>query len=169
MSQHKGRAGRRDRRRLVPALLGVLAGCAAAALAVVLGSSAVAQPVSAETHAVFDATHLPPLLTLSGERPRLTYDVHCAPEGVDDPEHGCDVDGTLFFRAGSRGEFRTQTLEPSAATGMRQLAAALPSDIATSADGFEYYAEFRAAGRPEPLVLPSGGADAPHRSLPLVS
>jgi hypothetical protein len=169
MSQQRAGARRRNRRRLVPVLVGIFAGCAAAALAVALGSSAVAQPASSEAHAVFDATHLPPLLTLPGERPRLTYDVHCALEGVDDPERGCDVAGTLFFRAGSRGGFRVRTLEPSPAAGVRQLAATLPADIAASPDGFEYYAEFRTPSRLEPLVLPSGGADTPHRSLPLLS
>ena len=167
MGQQQARAGR-NLRRFVPPLAGVLAGCGVAALAVALGSSAVAQRASLEAHAVFDATHLPPLLTLPGERARLMYDVHCAPEGVDDPEHGCDVDGMLFFRAGSRGGFRAQALQPSSAGGKRQLAATLPADIATSPDGFEYYAEFRVASRAAPLVLPAGGADAPHRSLPLL-
>src|SRR5262245_50234613 len=113
MSQQSGRARRFDLRRLVPPLVGVLAACAVVSLAIAVGSSAVARPASSEIRAVFDATHLPPLLTLAGERPRLVYDVHCALEGVDDPEHGCDVSGTLFFRAGSRGHFRVQKLEPS--------------------------------------------------------
>ena len=168
MSQQRVGARHPDRRRFVPPLVGALAGCAVAALAVALGSAAIAQSVPSDAHAVFDATHLPPLLTLVGERTRLSYDVHCAPEGVHDPERGCDVDGTLFFRAGSRGGFRTQTLEPSSAAGTRQLTATLPAAIATSSDGLEYYAELRTAGGAEPLTLPSGGASAPHRSLPLL-
>jgi hypothetical protein len=168
MSQQPIGARRLDRRRFVPPFVGAVAGCAVAALAVALGSSAIAQSVPSDAHAIFDATHLPPLLTLPGERTRLIYDVHCAPEGVDDPERGCDVDGTLFFRAGSRGGFHTQALEPSPAAGTRQLTATLPADIATSTDGLEYYAELRTSSGAEPLTLPSGGAYAPHRSLPLL-
>ena len=171
MSQQRAAAGRLERRRFVAPLAGVLAGCAVASLvlAFAIGSSAVARPTSAEGHAVFDATHLPPLLTLPGERPRLLYDVHCAPEGVDDPEHGCEVTGTLFFRAGSRGGFRAQKLEPWSSAGIRQLTATIPDNVATSRDGFEYYAELRAAGHADPLLLPPGGAHAPHKSLPLLN
>ena len=45
----------------------------------------------------------------------------------------------------------------------------MPTDVAASPGGFEYYAELRAAGRTEALLVPAGGADAPHRSLPLLS
>jgi hypothetical protein len=167
MSQQGWRPRRFDRRRLVPALLGVLAGCTLASVMVGLGSSAVAQRAHSEAGAVFDATHLPALLRLPGERPRLVYDVHCVPEGVDDPERGCDVDGTVFFREDSREAFRAQKLQPSSSFGMRQLTATVPLDVASDTDGFEYYAELRTGGRAAPILLPAGGAHAPHRSLPL--
>jgi hypothetical protein len=167
MSQQGNRSGHLNRHRFAPPLAGVLAGCAVASFAVALGGSAVAQRASSEAGAVFDATHLPPLLRLPGERPRLVYEVDCAPEGIDDPERGCDVGGTLFFRAGSHGGFRAQKLEPSSTAGLRQLTVTVPVDVATDRDGFEFYAELRAAGRAEPILLPAGGAHAPHRSLPL--
>jgi hypothetical protein len=154
-------------RRHSPALAGVLVGVAGVWLAVVLGNTAFAQRSLSNTDAIFEASHLPPLLRLPGERPRLVYEVHCAPAGVEDPERRCNVAGKVFVRAGSRGAFRALRLEPSSADGTRELEATVPFEVATSSDGFEYYAELRALGRTESLVLPAGGADAPHRSLTL--
>jgi hypothetical protein len=154
-------------RRHSPALAGVLVGVAGVWLAVALGNTAVAQRSLSDTDAIFEASHLPPLLRLPGERPRLVYEVHCAPAGVEDPERGCDVAGNVFVRAESREAFRALRLEPSSADGIRHLEATVPFEVATSPDGFEYYAELRAFGRKDPLLLPAGGADAPHRSLTL--
>jgi hypothetical protein len=167
MSQQRNRRPGFDVRRHVPALAGALVGMAALWLAVALGSAAVAQRSPSPTDAILEATHLPPLLRLPGERPRLVYDVHCAPFGVEDPERRCEVGGEVFVRVGSRGPFRALPLQPSSAHGIRQLETTVPTELAASRDGFEYYAEIRTSSRPEPLVVPAGGADAPHRSLTL--
>jgi len=135
-------------------------------LAVVLGSTAVAQRSPSGTNGVFEASHLPPLLRLPGEQSQLVYDVHCAPAGAEDPEERCDVAGDVLVRGGSRGAFRALRLEPSSANGTRQLKATVPVEVGTSPDGFEYYAELRTVGA-ESLFIPAGGADAPHRSLVL--
>jgi hypothetical protein len=145
----------------------VIVGCVFAAFLAVIGSTAVAQRSAARAGAVFEATHLPPLLTIQGEPIRLAYDVQCAAEGIEDPERRCDVSGTLFVRRGTRGPYRPIRLEPSVTDGLRQLSVAVPSDVAAGLDGFEYFAELRADGVGEPLSVPAGGADAPHRSLPL--
>ena len=158
-----------DRRRFVSALAGIAAGCALASLVATVAATAVARQSTSGASAVFDATHLPPLLTLPGERVRLVYDVHCAPEGIEDPERGCGAGGTVHLRSGAHGAFQALPLEPSSDdAGIRQLTATVPGKIAASAEGFQYYAELRAAGGNERLLVPGGGADAPHRSLPLL-
>ena len=157
-----------DRRHAAP-LMGVVAGCAVASLLVAaVGGTAIAQRRDEGARAVFEATHLPPLLRLPGERVHLSYDVHCAREAVEDPESGCDVAGTVYFRSGPRDAFRPLRLEPTSVDGLRRLTAAVPTDV-TGAHGFEYYAELQATGNPDRIVVPAGGADAPHRSLLLVS
>ena len=134
-------------RRHSPAFAGVIVGVAGVWLAVVLGNTAVAQRSPSDTNAIFEANHLPPLLRLPDERPRLVYEVHCAPGGVEDPERRCNVAGNVFIRLESRGAFRALRLEPSSAEGIQQLEATMPIEVATSPDGFEYYAELRALGR----------------------
>ena len=148
---------------------GLLVGCAVAAIAVILGGTAVAQQSPAGARAVFEATHLPPLLTLPGEEVRLTYDVHCGTDGVEDPERSCDVRGNVLLREGARGPFRLLPLVRTAADGLRQLAAVVPPEITSSRDGFGYYAELESSGSDERLVVPAAGAEAPDQSLPLLS
>jgi hypothetical protein len=155
-------------RRNVSALAGLASGCALALLLVVVVGTAVAQRSGGSARAVFDATHLPPLLTLPGERVDLSYEVQCAPEGVEDPESACDVSGVLHLRTAPRGEFRSIPLRQTSAAGLRGLTATLPADVA-AAPRFEYYAELEAAGTGDRIVIPAGGADAPHRSLRLSS
>jgi len=155
------------RRRLSPVLAGLVAGCVLASLAAVIGATAVAQRSPAGARAIFDATHLPPLLRLQGEPVRLTYDVHCALEGVDDPEQSCDVSGTIHLRSGRHDTFRAIPLEPASTADRRELTVTVPANVASSREGFEYYAELREVGGAGPILVPGGGADAPHRSLPL--
>ena len=147
--------------RLAPAL-GLLAGGIAGITAVVVTGGATAQRAPAVAPAVFEATHLPPLLSLPGERLELTYDVHCASEGVDDPEQGCNVAGSLFLRTAGSGAFSELPLMAGVTNGVPRLAAVVPGATASDRDGFEYYAVLDAAdgGR---LTIPSGGAEAPHR------
>lgn len=154
-------------RRHAALLTGVVGGCAVASLLVAaVGGTAIAQRPNERAQAVFEATHLPPLLRLPGERVQLSYDVHCAHEGVEDPESGCNVTGTLFLRNGPRDRYRPYPLEPTSVDGVRRLTAAVPTgDL--EARGLEYYAEIEATGITGHIVVPAGGADAPHRSLVL--
>jgi hypothetical protein len=156
-------------RRHAALLTGVVGGCAVASLLVAaVGGTAVAQRSNVRAQAVFEATHLPPLLRLPGERVQLSYDVHCAHEGVEDPESGCKVTGTLFLRNGPRDRYRPYALEPTSVDGVRRLTAAVPTgDL--GARGFEYYGEIEATGTTGHIAVPAGGADAPHRSLVLAS
>ena len=148
-----------------PALLGVVAGCLCASLLVSVGGTAVAQRSGSEARAIFEATHFPSYLVRTGESAELAYDVHCARHGVEDPEADCDVDGTLYLRSGTRGSFRALPLEPSSGEGLRRLSVVVPSDVIAASGGFEYYAELTTADGAERLLVPSGGADAPHRAL----
>jgi hypothetical protein len=146
-----------------------MACCAVTSLLVAaVGGTAIAQRPGDTARAVFEATHLPPLLTLPGERVHLSYDVHCAHEGVEDPESGCEVAGTVYLRNGPRDAFRPLQLEPTSVDGLRRLTAVVPTD-AIRPRGFEYYAEIEAAGNTNRILVPAGGADAPHRSLLLAS
>jgi hypothetical protein len=130
-----------------------------------MGARGGAQQTPAAAGALLEVSHLPPLLTLAGEQVDLTYDVHCAPGGAEDSGHACDVRGTVFFRTERSAPFRPLALAPDTTAGVRQLATPVPA--AVSEAGFEYYAVIESAPGDERLVVPSGGADAPHRSLPL--
>jgi hypothetical protein len=150
-------------RRYTTALAGIVIGCALAALAIVVTGTAVAQRPSDTARAVFDANHLPPLLTLPGERVDLAYEVHCAYEGVEDPEAGCDVRGIVYLRTDPRTAYRALPLEPASENGLRVLTATVPADVAGSRE-FEYFAELEAIGTGARIVVPGGGADSPYRS-----
>jgi hypothetical protein len=113
---------------------------------------------------VFDATHLPPLLTLPGEQVELSYDVHCAASGADDVDAGCDVRGTVFVRRAGDGPFDAVSLTGRRVDGLRQLVATVPDSLASRRGGFEYYAVLEAPELDETITLPVGGADAPHAS-----
>jgi hypothetical protein len=142
-------------------ILGLVAGVIAGTAAVALVGSAVAQRAPAIAPEVLEATHFPPLLTLPGERVDLTFDVHCAAPGTDDPEAACAVSGTLFARAAGRREFSVSRLTPRVEDGLRQLTA-VASDQLTNPNGFEYYAELVSEGGRR-ITVPAGGADAPYR------
>jgi hypothetical protein len=148
-------------------LLGILAGGAVGIVAFALAGAAVAQHVPAPPQAVLEATHLPPLLTLPGEPMRLTYEVHCVPAEIEDPERACDTSGSLYVRATGGTAFSVVPLEPTASNGLRQLTAAVPAEIAARPGGFEYYAELRSPATGSSVTTPAGGADAPNRSLRL--
>jgi hypothetical protein len=141
--------------------IGVLAGF----LTVILAGTAVAQRLAPSVAApVLEATHLPPLLTASGERVDLRYDVFCAAAGAD-ADGPCKATGSVFVRTGNAGPFHELALreEPTALDG--RFAALVPSSIAHSPSGFSYYAVLRTGTGT--ITLPAGGAAAPQRSLPL--
>ena len=146
---------------LRPSVLGLLIGSAAVS-AVALGTSAVAQTEHVAPAAVLEATHLPPLLVVPGERMKLAFDVYCAQAGVDDPEQSCGVSGSLFLRRGSTGAFRAEPLGEDDSGGLRRLTAAVPDAVAESPDGFEYYAEIKASETGNRLRVPSGPGTTYH-------
>ena len=145
-------------------IAGLLVVALVSTAAVVVGGAAFAQRSSGVPSAVFEATHLPPLLVLPGEPTRLTYDVHCLAEGVDDPEARCEVAGSLFVRAQDGGRFQTLPLHETRAQGIRQLTAVVPDSLVARTDGIEYYAELERVGTADRLLVPPGGEAAPYRS-----
>jgi hypothetical protein len=141
-----------------PAVLGLVMGgvVSATAAAVVLGSTAAAGREQVAVHAVLEATHLPHLLVVPGERVKLAFEVHCAQAGVEDPEQACDVVGSLFVRSGSAGAFLPTPLAAESASGLMQLVAVVPGTVATHSDVFEYYATIEAKETGDRLRLPAG-------------
>ena len=148
--------------------LGALTGLAAVA---VLAGAALGDAndlPSLDPARLIDATHVPPLLTASGERVALRYDVYCtAPDG--DPESGapCDAGGTVFVRAGATGPFQALPLRLDARAAEGRYVAEVPLAVAGAPEGFTYYAVVRNERSGVSLTLPAGGAAAPHRSLRL--
>jgi len=150
---------------------GLLAGALAGSALAVLAGAAIAQRLADDsTGPVLEATHLPPLLTAEGEQVELRYDIYCAPpDAALGTEPDCDAGGTVFARPGSSGPFREIPLrmDPDAVEG--RFVAGLSDEIAASPSGFSYYATFRDSTSGATLTLPSGGGDAPQRSLPLAA
>ncbi|HUG64158.1 MAG TPA: hypothetical protein VMK83_02985 [Gaiellaceae bacterium] len=139
------------------AAVGVAAGVAAG-LAISLATNALAQGASG-SGAVFDVTHVPPLLTVPDASGELVYDVHCSAAGVDDPEANCSVSGTVFARRVGVGSFREIPLERRDPV-TRQLAATVPDELLDS-DAFEYFAVFESAEAEARLTVPPGAQSAP--------
>ncbi len=148
-------------RRLAVTALGVVAGVTAGLASITLAAADRLEPAYP---AVFDATHLPPLLTISGERAELAYDVHCAVGGEAAAEAGCEITGTVFVRSAGRASYEPHQLAIRTTEGSRQLVARLPDEVAGQPDGFEYYAVIAAPALDRRLTVPAGGADAPHVS-----
>jgi hypothetical protein len=152
---------RRSARAAVALALGVSAGIASAAW-----STAAAGPASTTPSAVFDATHLPPLLTVTGETATLAYDVQCVAEGEEDVDAGCAATGTAYVRGVGTKAFEALPLRSGLEQGRRQLTVVVPDRLGARR-GFEYYAVLEAPDLDRQIVLPAGGAAAPHVSLAL--
>jgi hypothetical protein len=144
------------------------AGLVAGAVAVFLTGTAVAQQTTAGQAAApfIEATHVPPLLTMTGEQIELRYDAYCTPAAGGSAESRCAATGTVFVRAGNSGSFQTL---PLGDTGNEEgrFAAVVPPSIAGSRYGFSYYAELRNEATGASTTLPTAGASAPQRSLPM--
>lgn len=156
----------RFRRRSLASTLGVVFGVAAG-IGAATWSVAGAGPSSTQPQAVFEVTHLPPLLTTADESIDLAYDVHCAAAEGESADAGCDARGTVFARMIGGTTFEALPLEYRAEGGVRQLAVVVPDRIRGSR-GIEYYAELEAPTIGRQVTLPSGGAAAPHVSRPLL-
>jgi hypothetical protein len=157
-----------SRRARAVAVAGLAAGSFVGVATALLVGSAVAQRSEATPGSVIDATHVPPLLTLAGEPVSLTWDVHCAQAGVEDPEQACETAGSVFVRPAGRGAYRELPLRELGMNGLRQLAAEVPQTLANARDGLEYYAALGPVSGEDGLVLPPGGAGAPYRVRRLV-
>ncbi len=155
-------------RRSSASALGVVVGVVAG-VAVATWSTAFAGPANVQAPAIFDVTHVPPLLTVAGEPIDLAYDVHCASGDLENADAGCDARGTVFVRElGDSGPFEALPLETRARDGGRQLAVAVPDAHGPRTRGIEYYAMLEAHALGRRLTLPAGGAAAPHVSRPLL-
>lgn len=170
MARRQPRGG--NPRTLLEGPAGLTACVVAGLLVLALSGVALAHRLSAAGDAdpatVIEAAHVPPLLT-AGERPvELRYDIYCASPGSD-PEGGapCDAGGSVYVRAGDSGLFRTIPLQLDAAAAQGRYVARVPEEIASSPSGFTYYARLRNRQTGAETVLPSGGAAAPQRSLPM--
>jgi hypothetical protein len=99
----------------------------------------------------------------------LRYDVYCAqdPDSTADLEATCDATGSVFVRGGDAGAFEELPLRFDRSAAEGRFVALVPPKVAQSRIGFTYYATFRNSASGEQISLPSGGAAAPQRSLPL--
>lgn len=111
-----------------------------------------------------DAAHVPPLLTLPGERVTLRYAIVCRPREDGLP---CDGSGVVHARAGQSGPFRAFALERDSDSAGGRYFVTLPPSIAESTAGFSYYATLRDEASGAEITVPSGGTVAPQRSVPL--
>jgi hypothetical protein len=111
-----------------------------------------------------EATHFPPLLT-AGEAVELRYDVYCSARSEEQVDEPCDATGAVHARAGTSGAFRELPLRPDPTRASR-FVAQVPDDLAQARNGFTYYAELRSPANGT-VTLPAGGAESPHRSVPL--
>jgi hypothetical protein len=152
------------RRPSIRSLAGGAAGITAGVIGgVVLTAVSAAGPGQApDGPPAIDAAHVPPVLTLPGERIRLRYAIVCTPRDDGLP---CDGSGTVYLRTGRSGEFRPLPLQRGDESRDGRYYADLPST--DSAEGFAYYAVLRDNATGRSITVPSGGAAAPHVSLPL--
>ena len=148
-----------------------LAGGAAGIAAGILGGIALSS-VSAEGTALpwgrgpIEAAHLPPLLTLPGEPVALRYAIVCTPRSDGRP---CDGSGEVYLRPGRSGPFRRLALGRGDHAVDGRYFVEVPAELASSRDGFSYYAVLRDEANGDSVTVPSGGAAAPQQSLPLRS
>lgn len=153
------------RRPSVRSLVGGAAGIAAGVVGGVgLTSLSTAGPSAFGQHVALEGGHVPQVLTLPGEPVRLRYAIVCQPRDDGEP---CQGSGEVYARAGQSGPFERLPLTRGADSLEGRYFVDLPSSLAASERGFSYYAVLRDEATGETAMLPSGGADAPQRSLPL--
>jgi hypothetical protein len=145
-----------------------LAGGAAGIVAGVIGGIALTS-VSAASGPIpavpgVGAVHIPPVLTRAGEPVTLRYAIICAPRADGEP---CDGSGSVFVRAGEGGAFQRLTLKRGEDSSDGRYFVDLPREIASSREGFSYYAILRDAANGTTVTVPTGGSAAPQRSVPL--
>ena len=137
--------------------LGLLAAAVVGATTFVLAGSAVAQREADSTGTLLEATHLPPLLTIPGEKVELSYDTYCFDSGIEETGTACDVTGSVFIRAGERGAFRELSLLRARSADDGRLFVGVPESISSSRSGFTYYAVLDARHGEATVTLPAAG------------
>jgi hypothetical protein len=151
------------RRPRLRSLAGGAAGIAAGVIGgVVLTSGQAAVPAApARGPALIDATHVPPALTLPGEPVQLRYGLVCTPRDDGLP---CDGSGAVYVRVGHAAPFRPYALRRDDDSRDGRYFFDVPAELA---EGFSYYAVLRDDATGASVTVPSGGAEAPHLSVPL--
>ena len=145
-----------------------LAGGAAGIVAGVIGGIALTSVSAASGPPPYapgvEAVHIPPVLTRAGEPVTLRYAIVCAPRDDGEP---CDGTGSVFVRRGQSGPFRQLTLTRGEDSSEGRYFVDLPQEIASSRQGFSYYAILRDGASGAEVTLPTGGSAAPQQSVPL--
>ena len=145
-----------------------LAGGAAGIVAGVIGGIALTSVSAASgpnpTTPGVDAVHIPPVLTRAGEPVTLRYAIVCPPRDDGEP---CNGSGSVFVRAGESGPFRQLTLKRGEDSSEGRYFVNLPRELASSREGFSYYAILRDGANAATITVPAGGGAAPQRSVPL--
>jgi len=113
---------------------------------------------------LIDAAHIPRVLTLPGEPIRLRYAIVCTPRGDGLP---CDGSGTVYIRPGRSGPYSPLPLLRGDDSKDGRYFVDVPEPLASSADGFSYYAVLRDDSSGASISVPAGGAAAPQFSRPL--
>ncbi|HSI97180.1 MAG TPA: hypothetical protein VK926_02370, partial [Gaiellaceae bacterium] len=144
-------------------MVGLLAGALAGAA--VTGTAVAHRFVESAAAGSLEVSHLPPLLTADDETVELRYDAYCITD--DEPEAPCDVEGTVFARAGDHGRFRELELRKDRNASEGTYVAVMPTAIARSAGGFSYYAVLSSEQAGARVTLPAAGPLAPQRSYRL--
>jgi hypothetical protein len=153
------------RRPTIRSLAGGAAGIAAGVCGgIVLTSGSAGNPAPAPAAALIDAGHLPPVLTLPGEPVTLRYAIVCAPSADGRP---CDGSGEVYLRTGRSGRFQRLPLRRGDDSAEGRYYVEVPVEVASSPDGFSYYAVLRDDATGAEITVPSGGAAAPQRSFRL--
>jgi hypothetical protein len=111
-----------------------------------------------------EAAHLPPLLTRPDEPVTLRYAIVCSPRADGRP---CDGSGEVYLRSGRSGGFQRFALSRGEDSLDGRYFLEVPHDIASSPDGFSYYAVLRDGASGASVTVPAGGAAAPQLSVPL--
>jgi hypothetical protein len=152
------------RRPGIRSLAGGAAGIVAGVIGGIVLTSVSAASVLTPAAPGVDAVHFPPVLTRAGEPVTLRYAIVCVPRDDGEP---CDGSGSVFVRAGESGPFQQLTLKRGEDSSDGRYFVELPGEIASSREGFSYFAILRDGANGATITVPAGGSAAPQRSVPL--
>jgi hypothetical protein len=153
--------GRPTMRSLAGGAAGIAAGIVAG---MVLSSVSAGGSATPSGRRPLEGAHLPPLLRLPGEQVTLRYAIVCPPRDDGRP---CDGSGEVYVRPGRAGAFQWLPLRRGEDSVDGRYFVEVPPQIASSPEGFSYYAVLRDETGGDSLTVPSGGAAAPQQSVRL--